>query len=267
MPTGRRAARELALKTIFQVDVGKQPISEVLDGALDQLRHPVRASLAERASSAKAALMDQAIPPDEEISAQSKRQFRGLARSLVGELDSLLDRATARCQETVAESGHFDDKRAIDDFTLDCDRSAESVRTRASKPTLYSEHADLLTRIALDGIPPVREHFENVIGPIALAGMYTVKLVHGAMEKKDEIDRLVGSLSSGWALERQAAVDRNILRLAVYELLFVEDVPVGAAINEAVELAHKYSTEESGKFVNGVLGALAAARAPALAES
>ena len=65
------------------------------------------------------------------------------------------------------------------------------------------------------------------------------------------------ALSAGWALDRQPAVDRNILRIAAFEILFLGDVPAGASINEAVELAKKFSTAESGRFVNGVLGTLA----------
>jgi N utilization substance protein B len=87
---------------------------------------------------------------------------------------------------------------------------------------------------------------------------FTTRLVSGAYEKRIEIDEAVTSLSAGWRLERQVAVDRNILRLAGYEILFVPGVPTGVSINEAVELAKKYSTAESGRFVNGVLGALAA---------
>src|SRR5262249_40542749 len=63
--------------------------------------------------------------------------------------------------------------------------------------------------------------------------------------------------SSGWRLERQVAVDRNIMRIAAFEMLHIPGIPTGASINEAVELAKKFSTTESGRFVNGVLGALA----------
>jgi N utilization substance protein B len=86
---------------------------------------------------------------------------------------------------------------------------------------------------------------------------FTVRLATGAEERKPEIDAAIEDLSAGWRLERQVTVDRNILRLAGFEILFMPGVPAGVAINEAVELAKKYSTAESGRFVNGVLGALA----------
>lgn len=86
---------------------------------------------------------------------------------------------------------------------------------------------------------------------------FTIRLVNLTDERRTEIDKLLTELSSGWRLERQVAVDRNILRLAALEMLFIPDIPASASINEAVELAKKFSTAESGRFVNGVLGAVA----------
>ncbi|MDQ2686618.1 MAG: transcription antitermination factor NusB [Armatimonadota bacterium] len=83
------------------------------------------------------------------------------------------------------------------------------------------------------------------------------ELVRGTREHQNELDARVAALATDWALDRQAAVDRNILRMAAYELLYRPDTPVASVVNEAVELAKKYSTAESGRFVNGVLGALA----------
>lgn len=76
------------------------------------------------------------------------------------------------------------------------------------------------------------------------------------LEKKDEIDEKINSASSGWKTSRMNRTDLTILRLAVYEMLYDEDIPVGVAINEAVELAKKYSSEEGPAFINGVLGKL-----------
>lgn len=84
-----------------------------------------------------------------------------------------------------------------------------------------------------------------------MAGM----LVRGTREKMQEIDEKLRGLSPDWPLERQATVDRNILRLAAFEIDNVKSVPNVVAINEAVELAKKFSTAESGKFINGVLAA------------
>lgn len=73
----------------------------------------------------------------------------------------------------------------------------------------------------------------------------------------DEIDSLLGSISEHWAVSRMPLVDRNILRLATYELLHLSDTPTSVAINEAVELAKVYGGDDSSKFVNGVLGRVA----------
>ena len=80
-------------------------------------------------------------------------------------------------------------------------------------------------------------------------------LVRGTRERLEEIDEKLRGLSPDWPLERQATVDRNILRLAAFEIDNVKSVPNVVAINEAVELAKKFSTAESGKFINGVLAA------------
>jgi N utilization substance protein B len=79
-------------------------------------------------------------------------------------------------------------------------------------------------------------------------------LVLGTGSNLQHIDEVIEGYSRGWSLSRMASVDRNILRLAVYELLFLPDIPPSVTADEAVELAKKYSTAESGRFVNGVLG-------------
>ncbi|MCW3061350.1 MAG: transcription antitermination factor NusB [Capsulimonas sp.] len=86
---------------------------------------------------------------------------------------------------------------------------------------------------------------------------FAQELVLGVLEHQVSIDARLTILASDWALDRQAAVDRNILRLSSFEMIYRPDSPVAAVVNEAVELAKKYSTAESGRFVNGVLGALA----------
>ncbi len=78
-------------------------------------------------------------------------------------------------------------------------------------------------------------------------------LVSGVSANRDEVDRVIGKYTANWELERMATIDRNILRIASFELLFVEDIPPKVAINEAIELAKKYGDKDSGKFVNGVL--------------
>jgi len=86
---------------------------------------------------------------------------------------------------------------------------------------------------------------------------YATLLVQTVESRGSEIDGLVDGAAIGWDLERMAVVDRNVLRLAVAELLACPDVPTAVILNEAVELASAYSTDDSGRFVNGVLATLA----------
>ncbi len=79
------------------------------------------------------------------------------------------------------------------------------------------------------------------------------RLVLGVLEKMPEIDSRITQHTDNWRIERMAVIDRNIIRLATYELVFTEDIPPKVSINEAVELAKKYGDDESGRFVNGVL--------------
>lgn len=83
---------------------------------------------------------------------------------------------------------------------------------------------------------------------------YIHRVVEGVHAHQDEIDDIIGRHSSSFALDRLAVVDRALLRLAIYEILFEREIPPAVSINEAVELAKKFSTEQSGSFVNGVLG-------------
>ena len=82
---------------------------------------------------------------------------------------------------------------------------------------------------------------------------FSRRLVHGVRENIEYLDKLIRQSSNNWRLERMSIVDRSILRLAAYEMLFMEDIPHKVSIDEAVDLGKKYGTEESGAFINGVL--------------
>ncbi|MCD5401700.1 transcription antitermination factor NusB [candidate division NPL-UPA2 bacterium] len=84
-------------------------------------------------------------------------------------------------------------------------------------------------------------------------GNFATELVTGTYENLSSIDNLLKKYTNNWDISRLAAVDRNILRLATYELLFLDGIPSRVTINEAIEIAKKYSTADSGKFVNGIL--------------
>jgi len=108
--------------------------------------------------------------------------------------------------------------------------------------------ADLLERKIKDVLTEELEHKKE------FRTEFVMSLVEGVAEKKGYIDDLIQESSRNWSLDRMPIVDRNILRMAIYEILFMEDIPLKVSINEAVELAKTYGTDESGRFVNGVLG-------------
>ena len=84
------------------------------------------------------------------------------------------------------------------------------------------------------------------------------RLVRGVLEHRGELDEMIAAASQNWKLQQMAKVDRVLLRIAIYEIAMAREVPVKAAINESIELAKTFSSDESGRFVNGVLGKVAA---------
>lgn len=128
-------------------------------------------------------------------------------------------------------------KRAVDVLYEADLRSIDATSTLAERLTL----AD----------PPVNE--------------FTVDLVEGVQEHRDRIDEILSEYAEGWTVARMPDVDRAVLRLAVYELLWRDDVPDAVVIDEAVELAKTLSTDESPRFINGVLGRVVRDR-PALSR-
>lgn len=86
---------------------------------------------------------------------------------------------------------------------------------------------------------------------------YAISLVEGVAEHLDRIDELIASYAEGWTIERMPVVDRNLARIAVYELLYVDEIDDPVAITEAVELAKELSTDDSPRYLNGILGRIA----------
>ena len=93
--------------------------------------------------------------------------------------------------------------------------------------------------------------------PTPEASAYARVLVEGVQEHQADIDALIGRYADRWTIERMPVIDRTLLRMGIFELLWRDDIPTAVAINEAVELAKSLSTDESGKFVNGLLGRIA----------
>jgi N utilization substance protein B len=126
------------------------------------------------------------------------------------------------------------------------------ARTKARKRAL-----DILFESELRRAPVLETLAARVAAGEPPVGEYTVELVEGVTNRREEIDELITRFSQGWTLQRMPAVDRNILRIGAYEVLFRDDVPDEVAVSEAVGLARELSTDESAPFVNGLLAALA----------
>ena len=86
---------------------------------------------------------------------------------------------------------------------------------------------------------------------------YTENILNGTLKNLETVDRLIERFAENWEISRMAYVDRNIMRLATYEMMYSDDIPVKVAINEAVELAKRYGESDSSKFVNGILDKIA----------
>jgi transcription antitermination protein NusB len=134
------------------------------------------------------------------------------------------------------------------------------ARSKARKRAL-----DLLYEAELRGEPVLELLDQRAAEASPPVVPYAAQLVRGVQEHRERIDELLAAHAEDWTLDRMPAVDRNILRIGVYELLWADDVPDGVAISEAVQLARSLSTDASPAFVNGLLARLLELK-PSLAE-
>jgi N utilization substance protein B len=131
-----------------------------------------------------------------------------------------------------------------------------SARSKARKRAL-----DVLFEADQRGLDPLQLLADRVVDPSAVVPEYAVTAVEGVVAHRERIDELLSTYAQGWTLARMPAVDRAVLRLGAWELLFNDEVPDAVAIDEAVELARSLSTDESPGFVNGLLARLLAVKA------
>ncbi len=92
--------------------------------------------------------------------------------------------------------------------------------------------------------------------PSPKAQPFFLKLVNGVLETKGELDVLIEQFSKNWDINRMSCVDRNVMRIAVFELVYCDDIPPKVSINEAVDIGKKFGTEESGAFINGIMDSI-----------
>lgn len=126
------------------------------------------------------------------------------------------------------------------------------ARTKARKRAL-----DVLFEAEARGVTPSSVYLRIATEASSPLNPYSETLVNGVVEKVDRIDELIATYAEGWSLDRMPAVDRNLLRIGIFEILFSEEVPANVAIDEAVGLAGELSTDESPAFINGVLAKIA----------
>jgi N utilization substance protein B len=126
-----------------------------------------------------------------------------------------------------------------------------AARTKARKRAL-----DVLFESEARGVSAEEVLQERLAAGDPPVNEYTVALVRGVTEHAVRINELLASYAQGWSLERMPAVDRNVLRLGIFEVLHVDDVPDAVAVSEALSLVRELSTDESPTFVNGVLGSI-----------
>lgn len=129
-----------------------------------------------------------------------------------------------------------------------------SARSKARKRALDLIYASEMR----DRDPVAAWEEQREQGP---ANPYTGDLVRGVSEHRDRIDEVIAQYARDWSLKRMPAVDRNVLRLAVFEVLYVDDVPDAVAVSEALKLVRDLSTDDSPAFVNGILGSVVRDRA------
>ena len=96
------------------------------------------------------------------------------------------------------------------------------------------------------------ESFRQSVSASRQVKEFATRIVAGVQQYREEIDRIIGKYSEHWRLERIDRVDKNILRMGVFELLYCDDIPVKVALNEAIDIGKQFGTEESGAFINGI---------------
>ncbi|HEX6328448.1 MAG TPA: transcription antitermination factor NusB [Jiangellaceae bacterium] len=127
-----------------------------------------------------------------------------------------------------------------------------AARSKARKRAL-----DILFEAEMQGVEVSATLARRLASADPPLNEYTISLVEGIIAHRERIDELLSTYAVGWTLDRMPAVDRNVLRIGVFEIVYRDDVPDAVAINEAVNLVHDLSTDDSPGFVNGLLGRIA----------
>lgn len=172
-------------------------------------------------------------------------------------VESLTREAEHNLQSSVRELGAIRDY--IQNYEIDHMDNLEKPIEASIIPVAVPMTSDMLGRI--DTLLDAAEKIYSAIDIVQISAMseredvkkYSIKLVKTFIENKEHIDEQIKEHSKGWDVDRLLKVDRDVLRISITELLYFEDIPASVSIDEAVELAKKYGTEESSSFINGIL--------------
>ncbi len=243
----RRVARELALLAAAQLgpldSVGRPSLSELVARAADMLAEEAR----ERIETAVAELQRVRNTLEQltegELGPSLLQNVLKLSTRL-GKLDDVGLERLAKAFWQGAKSAAADDAARLGAVETVVPRAFTAIDDLASAADQLGEALDWPTKAALADSESVRN--------------FALNMIQRYQEHNQEVDKALDDAAEHWSLERMAALDREILRLALAELWYDPTVPLEVAINEAVELAKKYGTDDSGRFVNGVLSRFAA---------
>lgn len=172
-------------------------------------------------------------------------------------VESLTKEAEHNLQTSVRELSNI--REYIQNYEIDHDDNLSKPVESSIIPVAIPLTSDMTGRI--DMLLDAAERLYAAMDIVAIAAMaerndiknYTVRLVKTFYENKLQIDKIINDCAKGWDIDRMLKIDRDILRISVTELTFFEDIPTKVSIDEAVELAKKYGTEESSAFINGIL--------------
>ena len=176
---------------------------------------------------------------------------------IISSVRTLVDDAENNLKLTV--SALADIKEYIENYEIEHSENVKRPIEASIVPVPVPMTSDMLGRI--DSLIDVADKSYSALEISELASLssknevkdYAISLINLFTTNKKEIDEQISIHSKGWAIERLVRIDKNILRIAITELLYVQDIPISVSIDEAVELAKKYSTEESASFINGIL--------------
>ncbi len=264
----RRTARELALRVLFQADVGRQPVRIGLQGALEQLAAGVASGLTmalrqfERRFARGPRDAEEVLTPKNVL-----RERARVRRNAIRQITACRDALAAKLADVLALQPTLTPEDMLGAFDrLTAEPMARLQRALMGSP-LPQEELREIEQAAREALASMRNVLQKRLPTARATADMLVHLASGAGRNRAELDARLAPLVAEWPLERQSAPDRNILRLGAFELLHSRSTPPAVVINEAVELAKRYGTEESGRFVNGVLAALAEAEGIAMEES